>query len=291
MGSKQLSVVIATYNDESCLYLTVMSVLQQLVQTSLEWEIIIVADGGTPTKWEALNQPWLMSHPIRCLRFGGGNRIGSPQGTRDCGIRAAKFRNVLCIESHVVVSDIEEFLACHVSDPSNPAISFPIRIAEGTEMYNIYGSTTDWDGNLWFKRLLYQQPQRGNYPIAQFGHSCFMIDRDWYNHSGGYTNLLNGWGGEEPFLCLKAWMLGRRCMMFPTIWHAHYLTPGAHGDSLGSDRMAHNFRIVRFVMNGDMFPGCHDARFQEERKKIVDGPFHGNLSELRTYFAQEKVVN
>lgn len=292
MGSKQLSVVIATFNDEPCLYLTVMAVLQQLVKTPLEWEIIIAADGGSAVKWESLNQPWLMSHPIRCIRLGAGNRTGSPQGTRDIGIRAAKFRNVLCIESHVVVSDIEEFLGYHTSHPDQPAISFPMRLAEGTEMYNIYGSTTDWDGNLWFKRLLYQQPSPDeNYPIAQFGHSAFMIDRDWYYQSGGYTNLLSGWGGEEPFLCLKAWMLGRKCIMFPRIWHAHYLTAGAHGDDLDSARLTRNFQIVKFVIGGAMFLGCHQAEFQAERQRIVSGPFHGDLSELRRYFAEQRVVN
>lgn len=273
---KCISVVIADCLDNADLYLTYFSLLNQLDKSDLSWEIIIAADGGSTTKWEK------MPH-TRCLRI----CTGSPQGTRDAGIRAAKHADILCIESHVIVSDIKTWLEHH-SD-KKAAISFPARIGEGTEMFNVYGSITDKNGNLWYARHLYE-PQGESYPIIQFGHSAFMIDRNFYIAHGGYTNLLKGWGGEEPLLCLKTWMLGGECWMFPDIWHAHYLTPNAHGLSMASDDFKQNFEVVRFVMTGERKVGI--AIPQEainERQRICKGPFGGDLNLLWKYFKERGV--
>lgn len=287
MGSKQLSVVIATFNDEPCLYLTVMAVLQQLVKTPLEWEIIIAADGGSAVKWESLNQPWLMSHPIRCVRLGAGNRTGSPQGTRDIGIRAAKFRNVLCIESHVVLSDIASFYQSHVDLKST--LSFPIRVAEGSEMFTVYGSESKNDGDLWYKRLIYRPVSVQPYRIIQFGHSAFLIDKAFYESIGGYTNLLTGWGHEEQLLALKIWMLGGTCWMIPSIWQAHYLTPGAHGDVLFSETFQKNGHIVHYLITGEYSGFYPTLEMQRERQRICSGPFGGDFKRLWSYFQQESI--
>lgn len=273
-----LSVVVATHADPLGLYMTVFSVLQQLQKSSIKWEIVIAADGGTDYKWEKLPN-------TRCLRI----RTGSPQGTRDAGIRAAQAASVLCIESHIIVSDIESLYEAHKA--LNGAMTFPARIGEGPEMFSVYGSTTNWDSNLWYGHHLYA-PQNGNQPyrVAQFGHSCFVIDRNWYIQSGGYTNLQTGWGGEEQFLCLKAWMLGRECWMVPQIWHAHYLTPNAHGDSLGSERMERNFAIGKYVLTGKISPGLAvTPEMIQERQRIMSGPFGGDLNKLRDYFKKEGI--
>jgi hypothetical protein len=156
-------------------------------------------------------------------------------------------------------------------------------------MFNVYGSTTNWEGNLWYGHHIYtpiDMPHR----IVQFGHSCVMVDRDWYVRSGGYTTLQQGWGGEEPFLCLKAWMLGRECWMIPAIWHAHYLTPNAHGGAMVSENFARNFEMVKYVMNGDQGHLRLSSELIAERKKICAGPFHGNLSELKEHFKREGIV-
>lgn len=273
----QLSVVIATYQDPLGLYLTLFSVIEQLSKTDLTWEIIIAADRGSETKWEKLSK-------VRCLRI----QTGSPQGTRDAGIKAAKYADILCIESHVIVSDIKTWLEIHQDIKAD--ISFPARVGEGTELFNVYGSETDWLGNLWYKRHNYTAKSQKPFQTAQFGHSAFMLNRDKYISSGGYTTLQEGWGGEEPFLCLKTWMLGGTCWMIPSVWHAHYLTPGAHADALTSARMQKNFDIVKYVIAGKVSPGLIvTGPMHEERKRICAGPFQGDMNKLREFFKREGI--
>ena len=280
-----LSVVVASHVNPQGLYLTVFSVLQQLLKVSFSWEIIISADGGTPVKWEKLQN-------VKCLRV----QTGSPQGTRDAGIRAASGRLCLVIEDHVIVSDIASFLEVYNTIPSHwrPAILFPARIGETAELFSAYGTTTDFDGNLWFKTTQYSPSGQTGLPyrVPQFGHSCFLLDREWYLESDGYGTTLKGYGGEEPLLCFKAWMLGRECWQTPNIWHAHYLSDNGMGNAMGTEQFKKNFEIVKYIMTGDysvLRPPISQAVIQE-RERIKQGPYGGDFNKLREYFKREGIA-
>jgi glycosyl transferase family 2 len=273
-----LSVVITAHRDELGLYLILAAARVQLERLPQPYEIIVVADGGTEQKFEKL--PF-----TRVIR----GHFGSPQASRDAGIRAAVYPTVLLLESHVVVSDIQRLVVQH--EIKNAALTFPCRVAEGSEMFNVYGQRVDWNGNLWHKNLVYQPHDNKPYRVAQFGHSCFCLDRSWYIESGGYTNLMIGWGAEEPFLALKAWMLGRECWLIPDVWHAHYLTPGAHADAMSSANYRRNFDILKYVITGQVNPGfVPDAAVELERQRICRGPFKGDVNLLRRYFEEEKIL-
>lgn len=266
------SIVITTHFDDGMCYLTAHSLLAQVrAPSSDEAEVIVVADGGTEAKWEKLD--------VRCLR----GVFGSPQASRDAGIRVASHNDVLVCESHVVINNVHQLVNMHHALKS--ALTFPARVDEGPEMFNVYGSETDWDGNLWFKRLAYTKKFDNPYRVSQFGQSCFVLDRDFYLKSGGYTDLLKGWGGEEPLLCLKAWMLGRELWMVPAVWHAHYLTVGAHSGRTSEDEFKHNMAIVGYVIAGKMPAFPVTPGMKAERERIVAGPYKGDLHKLRSHLA------
>ena len=168
-----LSVVVSTFQNPQGCYLTVFALWQQLSQTDLTWEIIVAADGGTEQMWEKLKN-------TRAIRI----RTGSPQGTRDAGIREAVAATVLVVEDHVIVSDVRALYEAHKT--LGGAMTFPARIGEGTSMFSVYGTTTNWQGNLWFKQTIYSPPNRTSYRVPQFAHSCFMLDRAAYLAVGGY---------------------------------------------------------------------------------------------------------
>lgn len=274
-----LSVVITAFKNEEGLYLTQAAVRAQLERLPFPYGVIIVADGGTEQKFEKL--------PFTSVLRG---HFGSPQASRDAGIRASIYPITLLLESHVVVNDVHRLVVQHRERGS--ALTFPCRIAESAEMFNVYGQEVDWAGNIWHKRLVYKPHDNKPYRVAQFGHSCFCLDRDWYLRSGGYTNLMKGWGGEESFLALKAWMLGRECWMIPDVQHAHYLTPGAHADVMFSAQYKRNFDILKYVISGQVNPGfVSDAAVEMERQKICAGPFKGDVTLLQKYFKEEGVLS
>lgn len=273
-----LSVVIASHANTQGCYLTVFALVFQLQKTNLQWEIIVVADGGTEYLWEKLPN-------VRCLRI----RTGSPQGTRDAGIRAAQAATVLVIEDHVVVNDVASFLEAHRQ--LGGAMTFPARVGEGTPLNNVYGTTTNFDGNLWFKKTLYSPLSDKPYRVPQFGHSCFMLDRAAYLAVGGYTDLLTGWGFEEPLLCLKFWMLGYTLWQTPNVGHAHFLADRT-GGAMQSDAFIHNSWIVKYVLTGIVTYGLRlNANIEAERQRIMNGPFKGDINKLRAYFRAEGIAD
>lgn len=265
-----ISVVVASHQNSQGCYLTVFALLFQLQKTNLQWEIIIAADGGTEYMWEKLPS-------VRCLRI----RSGSPQGTRDAGIREAQAETVLVIEDHVLVDDIEAFYEAHKA--LGGAMTFPARVGEGTSLYNVYGTTTNFDGNLWFKRTIYSPPSGKPYRVPQFGHSCFMLDRAAYEAVGGYTNLLTGWGFEEPLLCLKFWMLGYELWQVPAIGHAHFLADRT-GGAMQSAAFVRNSHVMQYVIAGRTPPFTITSDMKLERDRICQGPFNGDMMLLRAHF-------
>lgn len=289
----QVSLMIGTYNNPEGLYLSLFSALSQFENSDLDWEIVICADGGTEVKYEK-------AHPnIKVLRFGGGNRLGSPQATRNAGIRGCSYRNVLCIDSHVVISDIRKWVSEH--ERLGAAISFPAMVGGSHEMWKLYGSVFDWDASFWYKHVLYSPLKSEPYRILQTSHSGFMVDRDWYIKSGGYTDLQVGYGGEETFLGLKAWMLGRENWMIPSVWHAHYQPAGRNPNADLTENYKRNFMIAAYVMGGIEYLRKTEAHYRGslkitpeiefERVRMCAGPYHGDLDLLRTYLKHQGIVD
>lgn len=300
MAQLKLSVVIASYNDPEGLYLSFWSVYTQLRDLlvggiNVDFEIIVAADGGTPVKWENVDRA-----RVRVLRLAGSNRTGSPQGTRDAGIRAATYPVVLCIESHVIVGDLAAWYRQHLK--TGAAISFPRRVGESLEQRTAYGASFDWNVSFWNKTLQSEPKSLEPYKICQCGHSAFMLDRDWYLQSGGYTLLQQGYGGEEPWLNLKVWMLGRESWMIPLAWHAHYMDDRGNGAAISTVNFAFNFKLAAYVMGGKKYLDLVGRSFADpslritpdisiERARICAGPFGGDLDKLRELFLTDEVVN
>ena len=289
--ANQVSVMIATHNNPEGLYLSVFAALEQLEKSNLEWEIVICADGGSDVKWEQAHSS------IRCLRYGGGNRLGSPQATRDAGIRGCNYKNVLCIDSHVIVSDIATWVDEH--ERLKAAISFPAMAGGGLEMWKLYGSIFDWDASFWYKHVLYDPKFFKPYRILQTSHSGFMVDRNWYLESGGYTSLQIGYGGEETLLGVKAWMLGRQNWMIPSVWHAHYQPPSRNEGAEYTDNYKRNFCLAAYIFGGSDYLQKAESHYryklkitsdiEAERARICAGPFKGNLDMLRAYLQKEGI--
>jgi hypothetical protein len=270
-----ISIVVATCRNPQGCYLTVFALLQQMQNLGLDYEIIIAADGGTEYQWEKVPN-------VRCLRI----HAGSPQGTRDSGIRAAQAESILVIEDHVVVSDIKSLLNAHNSLLG--AMTFPSRRGEGTSLFDVYGTTTNWDGNLWFKQTIYA-PNAKPHRVPQFGHSCFMVSKAAYRAVGGYTDLLIGYGGEETLLCLKFWMMGFTCWQVPSIWHNHFLSDHGMGGAMLSDQYQKNFAITKYVLTGSASNLIVTPAMKLERDRICSGPFGGDINLLRAFMQREGI--
>lgn len=279
--------MIVSHENPEGLYLTYFSLVQQLNRDKVSAEVLIVADGGSPVKWEKLRG-------TSCLR----GCFGSPQASRLQGLLRASYETVLFVESHVIVSDPLRLVNEHRD--GGATLTFPYRRSEGTELFDVYGHTTDWDGNLWYRNMIQVLPTNKSFPVSQFGHSCFVVDRAWFFQNGGYGDMLHGWGGEESYLCLKAWMLGGSCRVTPHVWHAHFASPSRHTTRVLEDEFAQNMLSIAYALGGEeqlevarkRYPGVNykvSPSTEAERKRICAGSFDGSIPLLRKYLASEGV--
>jgi len=127
-----------------------------------------------------------------------------------------------------------------------------------------------------------------------------MCSRNWYFQSGGYTDLLVGYGGEETFLGLKSWMFGGQNWLIPSVSHAHYQPKGRNEGAEMKEDYKRNFCICAFVFGGQEYLIKAEAHYkyklkltpeiQLERQKICNGPFEGDLNKLRAYLDREGIV-
>ena len=290
----ELSVMIAAHKDEEGLYLTTFAAIQQLEKTDLDWEIVISADAGTPAKWEKAHKN------VRVLRLTGGNRTGSPQGTRDAGIRAAQYKNVMCLDSHVIVSDMTRWAELH--EKIGATISFPAMIGTGDEMFKIYGNQMDFDNCFWNVQTYPEPASWEPFKVCQCAHSGFMVGRNFYLESGGYTLEQKGYGGEEPWLSLLAWMMGKTVWFIPEVSHAHYMPQGRNDGAGQTEDFARNFMLCSYVMGGQEYlektqkffswakPLVKTPEIIRRREMVCAGPFKGDLNLLREHFKKTNVV-
>lgn len=69
----------------------------------------------------------------------------------------------------------------------------------------------------------YETPVKNEpYPIAAAGHGGIVIRNSTFKEVGGYWEGFNGYAGEEIYLDLKLWMMGKQVWIDPEFIHAHW---------------------------------------------------------------------
>lgn len=287
-----LSVVfVTTPDDQSACYLTVMAAREQLLSLPhAEVEMVIVADGGSPVKWEALG--------IRCIRLTGSERTRSVWGSRDVGIRAVSAPLVCVADAHVVISNFS--LWCQEHLRVGAQVSAPPLAAWTNELRTITHkklNRSDLTVRSISTEPLPLEPTR----VLFEGHGAVMLDREFYLKSGGYFRGHIGYGGEEQSYNLKCWMLGGSVWLIPQVRHYHSFTSGDEKARRpeSDNQWLPNILQAAYVCGGKEFaesvastyhlPLVVTELMQEERERIVSGPFGGDLNKFYQFADAEGI--
>lgn len=309
-----ISVVVPCHCDGEGAYLTLCSARSQADFHGIPAEFILVNDHGTdPTVNSA--EPQLLGVTV----FNG--RWGSPQASRDRGIRAANHPWVLCLDSHVILSvgALPALLDVAQAQPK-AGLVFPAMTLFSAEPKHL-GYSIAWDSHLWHNGYLTHTPEqiergmkaKGPYQPFRLGiasHGAFLVNREAYLQTGGYTLEQRGWGGEETYLGLMMWLMGWESWMVPGEYHWHYTgNRRAHGLVSKSAEYVRNFLVAAYLLGGMRQLTVAQLWFSSrcvdpiglmlkevvntcaaERNRIEAGPFGGDLLRLTEFFAQEGIL-
>lgn len=298
-----LSVVIPSWQDKKGLYLTYTSAFAQLEASGIGHEFIVVADGG-------IDIPFEQNPDTKVLR----GSFGSPQHSRDAGIRAARFPYVVCLDSHVSCGPGLFNSLLFTAKSTEAAAVFPAMAFYQRRALS-YSRKIDWMYGLHVAQALPRPQSEQPHRIADACHGVFLLNREKYVAAGGYSLEQKGWGGEEEYLNLKFWMLGEECWMVPNVYHWHYTAESRRSDAdrMRSAEYARNYMLASYVLGGERYlyksAGCfvspqkenyaaaraafvgipRDATIKADRAKVEAGPFGGDLDRLRAHFKSQDI--
>lgn len=293
-----ISVVIPTHKDPEGAYLTAAAAFTQLEKLDQQFEIIFAVDLGPDEEFQHIGE-FSNSGAIYV-------RHGSPQGARHEGILKAKGSKVFCLDSHVICSqDFFKDALDTMATTGAALVLSPLGFRNRNAV--AYGYALSWQTDFWNGGYHNNPHKKEAYRISCCGHGAFLLDRDIYMATGGYTLEQKGWGGEETFLNMKMWMLGYTCWILPQHYHWHYMAPQRNNGKTRTDIFAMNFCIAAEAIGGhavleNVFeyykkpqPGIKDswheivARAKTERERIERGPYKGNLRVLLDFFKKEGI--
>jgi GT2 family glycosyltransferase len=312
-----LSVVVPSYDDPAGLWFTHAASMVDLEQDFArdEFEFIAVIDGPENDTVVGFAQ----QGTCRILR----GEFGGPQNSRRAGALAANGKYIVFLDSHVVPSRGMFRSLIDAAERTGGAIVHAPHCFWNSEP-KCYAYRMDFQQRFWSFQVEAEPRSPEPYRIAVMGHGALLVNREKYFKIGGYSDLQRGWGGEEPYLNLKAWMLGESCWIDPRCYHWHYMTKRRTDKVYKQLPYVRNFMVAAYIIGGqqrlDAVYALHTfaangqktiedavaatqkepyreayeaipAECAEERARVEAGPFGGDLGALVEWFNREGIPN
>lgn len=305
-----ISVIIPSRGESVALWATVASAHGELELSGLDFEIIVVLNEPEGVDFPPIGATLKVSEICQVVYA----KVDGPAGARNVGFKYSKGDFLFFADAHCVFQRgffetlLDESLALGAD-----------AVFGGTRFVRdvTYGCKVGWQEILWGCDVLDKPSDGKPFPIVAVGHGAFGMAREAFVGCGMYWEALRGWGGEEPQLNFKLWMMGYRAFMIPQTYHWHYTPLGERRsfDGVYRDRnFVRNFLLVAAAYGGDdearrvydsfeLYYWKSETLHREvldevlassevaaERTFIAARGKHKNLAELREMFEREGVV-
>jgi hypothetical protein len=247
---EDINIVIAHRGHPMGLWATITSCIEDLRDSGISYRFVIVINGETviPDATKQLLSV-LEKGKIRDLILHAEPL--SPPTARQMGTESCKGKYIFFFDNHCLVRH-----------------GYFKRAIESMEKYGadvLHSSTCYYAGdqllyhyplglhkNFWADDMA-EAPVHGNepYKIAMGGHGGFIVRRATWEEVGGYGPIMMfvGWGGEEPYFDLKAWMFGKTVWLDPQLVHYHYADTRSYSRH-HSDDYYRNLMLAAHLIGG-----------------------------------------
>lgn len=225
---KDLSIVIPVYNEWPHIFYTIHSVMSDLEDETINYEIIIVDNGSDPEEKEKIEE--LCKHyPIDLISC----RIQSSTLSQREGIRRAGGKVICYLNAHGLVSKgffsktfsiIDRGEADGVHVPVSYGWSWPLDRTH-TKVSRFYLEPYCGDEKFGVG-YVYEPDYNYPYPIAaQANHGFTFLKNAWLKIGEVNEGLLYCGGGTQIYVSLKMWMFGFRLVLEPNVTALHFNSP------------------------------------------------------------------
>lgn len=224
-----ISVIIPSRGESAMLWTTVASAKNALEKDFAgAYEIIVVMNEPRGKEFPPIG--FAMKTADFCeVIF---SNVDGPAGARNLGYQYARGDFLFFVDAHCLFPEDFFLKLKGFSDESGADAVFG-----GTRFIRetTFGCKVGWDDILW-GRDLYPEDSKDPFPVVSAGHGAFGITRAAFADAGKYWEALRGWGGEEPQLNLKFWMMGKAAWIEPRVRHWHFMPNKRHMAEEQKDR-------------------------------------------------------
>ena len=279
-----VAVIITAINEGADLERTIES----LMTCNRVPDEIIVVDDGSIERLDARVALYAGQGPsVVCIRH---NMRQGCAVSRDEGSRAAESDLIVFVDSHMdfPADWLDEMLAAHAQYPD--AILCPISSdfdADGStpKINGHWGTGADlsYEDGFGVKAEWAQMEVglRSTIRVPAVMGACYMMSRQLLRDIGGWSMGLRGWGLDEEFACVRAWLTGHEVRLVASTHVSHRYTRNwdklSRVDKSGSAESPWVLRWTRQYVNyvlwggmiGELFPDSNPdtpiARNEMER--------------------------
>lgn len=225
--SLSVSVVVTAINEGPDLEMTLGSLSRRLRAQ----DRIVVVDDGSIEPLRARVRAFELRSGIEVVYLRHERRRGCA-ASRDAGSRAISADLYVFVDSHMTFPEnwLDEILAAHAVHPN--AILCPISAdldAHDVREGGHWGTNAD----LYFHAELGIRSHWAPINVEGKGSTirtpaimgaCYAVSRPVLRAIGGWSMGLRGWGFDEEFACVRAWLLGYEVRLVASTYAAHRYT-------------------------------------------------------------------
>lgn len=269
INKEGISIIIGARNEYPQIAMTIANLMENMHATGItKWEIILMDNGstdetsrfflykrekGTNTAQEKAGKGSYLRSP-RGLVNDGRLRIFfdpvySNVGTRNKGVLKAKYENIIFSDAHQIIRLGTIYYTIETLIKNSGIVHAPIAwMGASSErpmagyQYSYKVGEKIW--GTWNKVKVSENP----FYIPICGHAFLAVRRKQFLKYRGYPYAQRVYGGGEPYLDTKYWMLGSTSMMDPR-GLVYHLSAG-RGYSWHNNDLIHNMFLVSYIMGG-----------------------------------------
>jgi glycosyltransferase involved in cell wall biosynthesis len=205
------------------LWATITSCEDDLLRAGFDYNYVIVCNGDEKLEPDTQNTIHNLKEAGKVLKLIHSPDPVAPPLARQMGADAADGKYIFFFDNHCIIS--RDYFKRAMMDFEK----YDIDLLHSTTRY-FARSVTHYEYklklacNFWAEATVLPQVPMKPYRCGVGGHGGFAVKSESWRSVGGYgpSDLFKGYGGEEVYLDLKMWMLGKSVWIDPLVIHYHY---------------------------------------------------------------------
>lgn len=257
-----VSIIISARNEFPQIALTITSLMNDLDLCGIKnYEFIIVDNGSldqtslfwsykrsytAPSGYE-FSPRGMYNEGILRIMF---DPIMSNVGARTNGAKIARYKNIIFADAHIAVSPYTIGMTMETLEKYGGIVHAPVAWMGASSTRPRPGYQYSYKlGEKFWGTWNYAKVSDNPFYIPISGHCWCAVKKEEFLKFGGYNNYFRVYGGGEPYLDTKWWLMGSNVMVDPRCI-VYHLSAG-RGYSWDQADLIHNQMLCAYVVAGE----------------------------------------